>query len=120
MELLWSLPYLVTLIWLVPKIKFFRNSGISPVGLRLFFGLKSFMGIALVLVYSYYYPPGSADIFNYFNDGKVLFSALQTSPLDYLRMMTGIQDDASHLMHYYDQMNFWLKDFNYNLFTNNN
>ncbi len=119
MELLWSLPYLIIFIWLIPKIRLFRESGISASGIRLLFSLKAFMGIGLIMVYTYYYPPGSADIFNYFDDGRVLFSALEEKPLDYLRMLTGIQDDAPHLMYYYDQMNFWLKDFNYDLFNDN-
>lgn len=119
MELLWSLPYLVIFIWLIPKIRLFRESGISTAGIRLLFAIKALMGVGLIMVYTYYYPPGSADIFNYFEDGKVLFSALNENPLDYLRMMTGIQDDAPHLMYYYDQMNFWLKDFNYDLFNDN-
>lgn len=119
MEIVWSLPYLALLIWLVPKIPFFRQSGLSTLGLRLFFGLKAITGVGLILVYSYYYPPGSADVFNYFEDGQILFSALTTEPLDYFRMVTGIGSDAPHLMYYYDQMSFWLKDFNYNLFNDN-
>jgi len=119
MELLWSLVYLALFIWIMPKIPFFKNSGISASGIRIFFALKVIMGIALILVYRYYYPPGSADIFNYFNDSKVLHSALAINPYDYLSMITGIGDDAPHLMHYYDKMNFWLKDFNYNMFNDN-
>ncbi len=119
MEIFWSIPYLLLIIWLIPKIPFFKKSGISAAGIRIFFLLKAAMGIALVLVYSYYYPPGSADIFNYFNDGKVLFSALSINPYDYFSMLTGFGDDAPHLMHYYDKMDFWLKDFNYELFNDN-
>lgn len=119
MELLWSLPYLATLIWLVPKISLFKRSEISPAGIRVLFTLKALTGITLILIYTYYYPPGTADIYHYFNDGKILYSALNTAPLDYFRMLTGINDNAPHLMHYYDQMNFWLKDFNYNLYNDN-
>lgn len=119
MEFIWSLPYLAVILWLIPQLPFFRNIEISTAGIRLILFLKSIMGIALILVYSMYYNPESADLFNYFQDGKILFSSLKVNYTDYLRMITGIGDNAPHLMHYYDQMNFWLKDFNYNLFNDN-
>ena len=119
MGLLYSLPYLIVLIWLIPKIPFFKNSGLTPLAIRLFLTLKATVGVGLIFVYTYYYAKGSSDIFNYFNDGKILHSALQQNPVDYLRMVFGIGDQSPHLMHYYDQMNYWLKDFNYDMFNDN-
>jgi hypothetical protein len=119
MEIIYSLPYLALIIWLLPKIPFFRNSGLTPLTLRALISLKALTGIGLVMVYTYYYPVGSSDIFNYFQDGKVLHSALSHSPNDYFRMLLGINDQSPHLMYYYDQMDFWLKDFNYDMFNDN-
>jgi hypothetical protein len=119
MELIYSLPYLIILIWLIPKIPFFKNSGLTPLTVRIFLLLKATVGIGLIFIYTYYYPTGSSDIFNYFNDGIILHSAIYQNPSDYLRMLLGINEQSPHLMHYYDQMAFWLKDFNYDMFNDN-
>lgn len=119
MELVWSLPYLIIIAWLLPRIAFFKNSGLTAFTIRGLFLLKSLVGIGLIILYTYYYQKGSSDIFNYFTDGKILYSALANNPFDYFRMITGIQGDTPHLMHYYNEMSFWLKDFNYNLFNDN-
>jgi len=119
MEIIYSLPYLALIIWLLPKVPFFKNSGLTPFTIRILFSLKAITGIGLILIYTYYYPTGSSDIFNYFKDGKVLHSALAHSPSDYFRMLLGINDQSPHLMYYYDQMSFWLKEFNYDMFNDN-
>ncbi|MFO7864016.1 MAG: hypothetical protein R6U85_08465, partial [Salinivirgaceae bacterium] len=119
MDFILSLPYLLLIIWLLPKISFVKRTEISASAIRIFFTLKALVGVGLILLYTYYYPKGSSDTFNYFRDGKILFEALFHNPLDYFRMLTGIGGDAPHLMYYYDEMNFWLKDFNYNLFNDN-
>lgn len=119
MDLIWSIPYLIVIAWLLPRIGFLKNSGLSAFSIRGLFMLKSTVGVGLIMLYTFYYPKGSSDLFNYFSDGEILFGAFKISPIDYFRMLTGIDGDAPHLMHYYDQMNFWLKDFNYNLFNDN-
>jgi hypothetical protein len=119
MDFVLSLPYLALLIWVLPRILFIKQTEISAPAIRILFTLKAFVGVGLILLYTYYYPKGSSDTFNYFRDGEILFSTLFHNPVDYFRMLTGIQGDTPHLMYYYDEMNFWLKDFNYNLFNDN-
>jgi hypothetical protein len=119
MEILYSLPYLLFIIWVLPGIPFFKNSGLTALSIRLLILLKSIVGIGLILIYTYYYPSDSSDIFNYFTDGKILHSSLNNNPADYFRMLLGINDEAPHLMHYYNQMDFWLKNFNYDMFNDN-
>lgn len=75
--------------------------------------LKFLAGTALWGIYKYYYPTRSeADIFKYFDDGMVLFGALQENPADYFKMLLGIQNDTAQLTEtYYRVMNHWYREY---------
>ena len=119
-EILLSVFYTAIFLFLIYKMKFFKIEHISFKILSSIFILKILCGVSLTLIYTYYYQTrANADIFKYFDDGKILFSAIYENPLDYLRMVTGIDSDAPHLQKYYIQTNFWFKDFNYNLYNDN-
>ncbi|HPW66526.1 MAG TPA: hypothetical protein PLY32_05105 [Salinivirgaceae bacterium] len=111
--------YLIALLWIVGKIPFLRNSMIKPNVLRILFLVKVVFGTVSLFVYSYYYPKETSDIYNYFNDGEILYSSLKESPSDYFSMLTGINDDQPHLNKYYDTMSYWIKPFDYNLYNDN-
>ncbi|MCA6364302.1 MAG: hypothetical protein IM638_14785, partial [Bacteroidetes bacterium] len=54
----------------------------------------------------------TSDIWKYFDDSGILFSALQHSPADFLRMLTGIGDDTPHIAaSYYQKMSYWYQQF---------
>ncbi|RLD63836.1 MAG: hypothetical protein DRJ01_02675 [Bacteroidetes bacterium] len=120
MGIIITILYTALFIYFIYKISFFNIDGISKKTLSAIFILKIFAGIFLILIYKYYYQTrSSADVFKYFDDGNIIFSAIYNNPVDYLRMVTGIDSDAPHLMKYYDSACFWIKNFNYDLYNDN-
>lgn len=84
------------------------------------FVLKILAGLALYAIYAYYYNNrANSDIFKYYDDSAILFSSLSDNPLDYLRMLTGYESESPHLYKYYEQMNFWIKPDDYDLYNDN-
>ncbi|PLX02938.1 MAG: hypothetical protein C0594_11425 [Marinilabiliales bacterium] len=118
--------YLISIIFtalfllIIYRSKFYKSENLNKHILPVLFLIKVSAGIALLLIYTYYYKTRiSADVFKYFDDGMVIFSSLADNPLDYLKMITGIDADAEHLQKYYTEANFWFKEYNYNLFNEN-
>lgn len=112
--------YLLALSFIIWKAPFFQTKHFSSKIVLCIFYIKFLAGVSVYLVYAYYYDArASSDIFKYFDDGNIIFSALSQNPVDYLRMVTGIGADSPHLIKYYDTCSFWLKDFNYGLFNDN-
>ena len=120
MELFLSSLYIAFFSWLILKVRFFKIEGISPWIFVGIFCIKVLSSLVLTLIYTYYYKDRStADLFKYFDDSKIIFSAIHNNPFDYLRMVTGINSDASELKHYYMDCNFWNKKFNYLMYNDN-
>ncbi len=107
-EALYSLLWIYVLAMALKHLPFFRQvPGLPYKTLLFFFLLKVMAGAIFILIYTYYYESRTADLYRYFNEGKVLFGALWRDPLDYLRMITGIGADAPHLQSYYAKMPYW-------------
>lgn len=100
-------------------MKFFHDDTIPTYWFIVVFGLKLIAGIGLTMLYTYYYTDRStADIFKYYDDGKVMFSALKTHPADYFKMLFGFQNDTPYFnTTYYDQMRFWYSEYPTNIFS---
>ncbi len=93
-------------------MQFFHLPGISLSLLKLGFIIKLSAGIAVGLIYTYYYTDRlTADTFKFFDDSKILHSAIYSNPLDYLKMLTGIGASSPGLQHYYDSMTNWYDTF---------
>ncbi|MDP6909768.1 MAG: hypothetical protein QF371_09685, partial [Flavobacteriales bacterium] len=76
------------------------------------FVLKVLSGFFLYLVYTYYYTDRStSDIWKYYNDGMVMFSALREHPMDYLQMLLGIRNEGPRFEIYYDRMHHWYRPY---------
>lgn len=112
--------YAIVLLFVVYRAKFFQSPHLPKYIPSVIFILKFTAGISVYLVYAYFYGTRySSDIFKYFDDGNIIYSALHQNPVDYLRMLTGIGSEAPHLTQYYDTCHFWIKDFNYGLLNDN-
>lgn len=98
---------------------FFRVESISKKIIVFVFLLKIVTGTVLWFVYTRIYPDRlTADIFKYFDDGKVMYDALFSKPLDYFKMLFGIPDAS--LLHYYnDAMGHWSREFNQGMYNEN-
>jgi len=119
MEYLISLIYTLIFIYFIYKIPFFRADGLSRKVLAIIFLIKILAGIAMSMIYTYYYTDRStADIFKYFDDSKIMFDALLNKPLDYISMMTGIGNDSQYYSdHYYKLMNNWYRVYESNIYN---
>ncbi len=112
--------YAIVLLFVVYRAKFFQSPHLPKYIPSVIFILKFAAGISVYLVYAHFYGTRhSSDIFKYFDDGNIIYSALHQNPVDYLRMLTGIGGKAPHLDPYYYTCNFWIKPFNYGLINDN-
>lgn len=82
-----------------------------PVSRKFFVGiflLKVVVGVILWAIYTFYYTHRlEADIYKYFDDSAVMFDALKKNPNHFIQMLSGINEDAKHLLPYYERMNSW-------------
>jgi len=118
MEILLTTAYIAFFYWILSRMRFFRESGLSLRIIRGIFLLKILASLALWAIYTYYYTDRStADIFKYFDDSKVMYDAIHTHPSDYFRMLFGIGNDSPGFNHYYIQMHNWARQYESNLYN---
>lgn len=100
-------------------MKFFVDSNIPKHWFIALFGLKVIVSIVLTALYTNYYTDRStADIFKYFDDSKVMFDALKTNPLDYIKMMLSFNNDNAYFnTNYYHNMNHWFRPYSNNFIS---
>lgn len=103
--------YTLLFILLIRKLNFFNLPGIGANAVCSVFILKIISGILLWAVYTYYYTDRStADIFKYFDDSKIMHDAAFSKPLDYIKMLTGIENNNEYFNeNYYNKMNNWFR-----------
>ena len=95
-------------IFLMKKMRFFQNSGLKTSGLIFVFGCKVVAGTILTLIYTYYYTDRStADIYKYFDDARVIASALPDDPNIYLKLMLGVDEESAEVQSFVSQMHNW-------------
>jgi len=94
---------------LILKWRAFSLPGVKKRWVLAAFYLKVLAGLGLTYIYtSYYSGRNNADIFRYFDDSKVMYDAVKTSPSDYLTMLSGINDDQQYFFdNYYSKMDNW-------------
>lgn len=91
-------------------MKFFEVAGLSRKTISIFFLVKILFGLGVWCVYTFYYTNRSAnDVFKFYDDATIMFSAIYQHPLHYIQMVLGINTDASYLVPYYKQMANWYK-----------
>lgn len=112
LEISLMLAYTGLFLLVIRKWGFFRIGGIPTSWFQGVFVAKVLSGFALSMVYTYYYTDRTtADIWKYFDDGMVMFSALRDRPMDYLRMLFGILNDTPHFDRYYSEMGHWYRPY---------
>jgi hypothetical protein len=119
MEYLLVILYTAVFIFVIFKLPFFRIEGLSAKTISGIFVIKILAGIAMSLIYTYYYADRStADIFKYFDDSKVMFDALHDKPGDFFRMLFGIDNNSAYFdAHYYKVMNNWYRVYESNIYN---
>lgn len=99
-----------------------RFQSIIPRRFYLFaFLAKIAAGFALTWIYTSYYPDrNTADIYKYYDDAKIMYDALPEKPGDYIRMVSGIQNDNLYFdTTYYAKMNNWYKRYDFGTYNDN-
>jgi hypothetical protein len=105
-------------------ILFFKKKNGSAIPRKAYlavFLIKIACGFALTWIYTSYYPDRkTADIYKYYDDAKVLYSALPDKPADYIKMISGIGNDNLHFDNtYYAKMNNWYKRYDFGTYNDN-
>lgn len=105
--------YAALILFLLSRWQGVAVEGLGVRRVSLLFLLKVAAGAALWAIYTYIYPDrATADLFKYYDDGLVMYGALHDAPLDYVRMLFAIDNDAPHFdVTYYQRMNNWYRAF---------
>ena len=120
MEILLSSIYVLIFCWIINSTPLFNTRGIHRIHLVYLFILKVIVGIALYLIYSYYYTDKSkADIFRYFQDSEALFNLFFTDHKAFWGNLLGISSDFDHGGKYASQMNNWMLPYNNSMYNDN-
>ena len=110
-EFLLSTFYFLIFCLIISKSSFFQDKTIPRNWVIGAFGLKVIVGVILTLIYSKYYTDRStSDIFKYFDDSKILFNTFESNPIDFCKMMIGLDSDIEYFTtNYYQKMKFWTR-----------
>ena len=100
-------------------MKLFNDKVIPKKWFAIIFVIKVLAGVFLTLIYTYYYTDRSAaDIFKYFDDSQYLFDALKNKPLDFIKMLVGLDFDKTYFdSNYYHKMSHWYRPYNDEFFS---
>lgn len=118
MEALLTILFLAAGLWSIQKFSFFNLEDLSTRILQITFIAKVICGFVLYLLYTKVYESSSADIFKYFEDGKVMHDAFWISPPHYLRMFFGFDTDEISRQ-YYIKMSHWYREHNSLVYNDN-
>ena len=121
MEFILPVVWFIGLFWSISKLDFFKRGPFSSQSLQLAFGVRVAMGFLLFLIYSLYYPVRQdADTFKYFDDSQYMYEAFWTNPLDYFKMLFGVDCHSEHFnSHYFNNMSNWVRSYDNGLFNDN-
>lgn len=117
--ILLALGYACIFLYAIRRTRFFSVAGLSRRTIGGLFLLKLAAGTALWYVYTYMHTDrATADIYRYFDDGNIMFSALPEHPMDYLSMLTGIGNDQRRFdVNYYQVMHNWYRQYESNMYN---
>jgi hypothetical protein len=120
LEVLLASFYTILFILLILKIKSFQIDGLHKLCIPGIFIIKVLFGILIFLVYTHYYSDRStADIFKYFDDGKILYNIFYESPLHFIQLMLGLHDNTGIYHEYLERMSFWFKPYDTSIYNGN-
>ena len=99
----------MTILLFLKRIDFFQINGIKKNHILFAFLSQVFAGYILYIMYSQYYTERyTADIFKYYDDSLVLYDTFFSNPLDFFKILIGIDcDSEDYLINYFSEMNHW-------------
>ncbi len=113
--------YTSLFLYAIWGLKVFKNSGLSPIFLTVAFLTKLIFAGLFYWVYTHYYSDrANADLFKYFDDGKIMFSAFYHDPLEYIKMVFALDFDTEYYHQaYYVHMNHWYREWELTMYNDN-
>ena len=123
MELILVVMYIGLLLVLIGKWQFFKSKWISTKLIRVLFILKFTVGLFVFWIYNSYYSNSQynrqdADVFKYFDDSAVLHNSLSKNPIDFTKIILGLDFDKDYFNdNYYINMNHWDSHYNSHIFN---
>ena len=104
-----SILYIVLILILLKKNLFFNIKGVNKLEIIAALFIQLITGIGLYFVYTKYYTERyTADIFKYYDDSLVLYDAFFSNPVDFLKIILGLDFDKEYfLTNYFTEMNHW-------------
>ena len=103
----------------IRKSSYFKNAPFSSKSLQWAFVFKVISGLILISIYTFYYQDrSSADVFKYFDDGKILYQSTQAHPIDFVKIMIG-QDTPELSKNHLSKMSYWYRSFDHGLRNDN-
>ncbi|MDP2387720.1 MAG: hypothetical protein Q8M29_15210 [Bacteroidota bacterium] len=116
-----ALIYIILFSLLIFFFKKKQNSSIPRWMYLTAFLSKIICGFFLTYIYTNYYPDRkTADIYKYYDDAKVIDSALERHPADYVKIISGIGNDNLYFdTTYYAKMNNWYKRYDFGTYNDN-
>lgn len=92
----------------IVRFPLFSKSNLKTSVLLGVFYLKVLSGIAITIIYTYYYKDRStSDIYKYFDDAKIICSAIKDQPKVYLELVFGLNENSPEHIKYTSQMRNW-------------
>jgi len=115
------LGYLALFLWIIQKLPVFRTSGLSIRVLQFAFILRVISGFVVYWIYTFYYPVRmEADTYKYFDDSRFLYDALHHKPVDFFKMLFGIDCENKYFFDtYYTKMFNWYRSYDNGLLNDN-
>jgi hypothetical protein len=118
-DILFCAFYILLFSVLIGRSPAFSLPGLNNRVTLLAFYLKLIFGLLLWFIYAHHYKNRiTSDIFKYYDDSKVIFSAIHDHFGDYIKLVFGIDDGNPAIHKYFLQMNSWLNGHESTLYNN--
>ncbi len=108
-----ALLYLFIFYIILFKSPFFNYKNIHKSEIIIAFTIKVVASIIFYLIYTEYYTVRKEiDMFRYYDDALIMHEAVNNNTVDYLKMLTGINDNSNIITeNYYLRMDNWFESF---------
>lgn len=106
-------------IFLIIRLPIMKKTGI-PAGWRIgLFITKSIAGLAMLWLYTGYYPPETADIFLYYDDATAIYQSPEMNASHYFRIMSGTHNQDPASLKCIEEANHWYRKYKFGLYNEN-
>ena len=113
-DLLISAAWLVILGFCVLALRGFRLPGLPIYSALVLLIVKFACGLALTRMYTAYHPDReTADIFKFYDDGEVIYQALEQNPKDFFMLASGLDRNRPDYDKYYIKMKHWSRKYDH-------